>query len=90
MSRIQLWNLIAMVIQALSIVILIDALLTWIPQIDRRNPLVAMLRRITQPIYRPIRQLIPPEKTGYIDLSPVIALIGLQIIGMILQRIIFG
>ena len=88
--RMQLWQLIQLAIQALTLIIFVDAILTWIPQIDRYNPVVLALRRITQPIYRPIRKAIPPEKTGYIDLSPMIAIIGLQIIGRILQSIVFG
>lgn len=75
-------------IRVLTWLVFIDAILTWIPQVDRRNPLVVALRSITTPIYRPIRQLIPPERTGYIDLSPLIAIIGLQILGSILVSIV--
>ena len=76
--------IISLILQVLIWVIIIDALLTWFPQIDRRNPLVVLLRSITTPIYKPIRNLIPPEKTGYVDLSPIIAIVALQLIGMTL------
>ena len=88
MASAELWTLIQWAVQALTVIIFVDAILTWIPQIDRRNPLVVTLRRITQPIYRPIRRVLPPEKTGYIDFSPMIAIIGLQIIEWVLASII--
>jgi YggT family protein len=76
-------NIVSQVVEILSWIIIVDAVLTWLPQVNRSNPLVVALRRITTPIYRPIRRLIPPEKTGYIDFSPVVAIVGLRIIGMI-------
>ncbi len=51
-----------------------------------RQPLVAQiwytLQRILDPIYRPIRRFMPD--LGGIDLSPIVALIGLEIIRIIL------
>ena len=83
-------QLVAWILQALQLIIVVDALLTWFPSVDRRNPLVVALRRITEPIYRPIRRVIPPEKTGYIDISPVIAIFGLYLIGMILRSAFYA
>ena len=83
-----LLNLIGWLLRVLSWIIIIDALLTWFPQVNRRNPIVVTLHRITEPIYRPIRKLIPPEKTGYLDLSPLIAVVGIQIIWMILIKLL--
>ena len=81
-------NIVYWVVEILTWIIIADAILTWIPQVSRYNPLVVALRRITQPIYRPIRRLIPPEKTGYVDLSPVVAIVGLRIIGGIIVSIL--
>lgn len=74
-------------VRVLTLMIFIDALLTWFPNVNRYHPLVVALRRITAPIYRPIRQLVPPEKTGYMDLSPMIAILGLYAFQLILQSI---
>lgn len=82
--------IISLVINALQLIIIIDALLSWIPRIDRYHPAVVAIRQITTPIYRPIRKLIPPEKTGYLDLSPLIAIVGLTLLGSILQSILVG
>ena len=70
--------------------VIIDALLTLFPNIDRRNPIVVLLRSITQPIYRQVRRVIPTVRMGEVglDLSPIIVIIGLQILRAILFKII--
>ena len=51
-----------------------------------RQPIVAQiwytLQRILDPIYRPIRRFMPD--LGGIDLSPIVALIGIQVIRIVL------
>lgn len=51
--------------------IAIRALLSWVNP-DPYNQIVQVLTRLTEPVLRPIRKLVPPYKIG-IDLSPVIA-----------------
>ena len=43
------------------------------------NPFVVFLNDITEPILAPIRQFIP--RMGMLDISPMIAIILLQVIG---------
>ena len=76
--------------EVLTWLMIIDALLTFIPSIDRRHPIVTLLRSITQPIYRPIRKVIPSVNMGgaALDLSPLIAIIGIRIIANIIVGII--
>ncbi len=72
-------------IRILQTIIFVDAILSWIPQVaSRYYPVVRTIRGITEPIYRPIRTIIPPEKTGYLDLSPLIAIFALSIIGNVI------
>lgn len=52
-------------------VIIIRALLSWVNP-DPYNPIVQVLTRLTEPVLRPIRKLVPPYKVG-VDLSPLIA-----------------
>lgn len=47
--------------------------------LDPRNPAVIFLHDITEPILAPIRQFMP--RMGMLDLSPMVAIILLQIIG---------
>lgn len=80
-------GLIQLLINILIWLIIIDAIISWIPSIDARRPMVQAIRRITEPIYRPIRGILPAQRTGYIDLSPLIAVIVLQFIAYVLLRL---
>jgi YggT family protein len=80
--------LIFLAIQVLIWIIIADAILSWFPNIDRRNPLVITLRAITAPIYKPIREIIPPSRTGYVDLAPLVVIILLQVLSFVLRRVL--
>ena len=53
--------------------IIIRALLSWVNP-DPYNPIVQFLTRITEPVLRPLRKLVPAYRLG-IDLSPLIAIL---------------
>jgi YggT family protein len=54
-------------------VIIIRALISWVNP-DPYNPIVQFLQRITEPVLRPLRKLVPSYRLG-IDLSPLIAIL---------------
>ncbi|HYR40112.1 MAG TPA: YggT family protein [Methylomirabilota bacterium] len=56
------------------IVIIAAALITWV-QPNPYNPIVRFLRQITEPVLRPVRRLVPPEKLGGLDISPIIVIV---------------
>jgi YggT family protein len=62
-----------------SWVIIAAALITWVSP-DPRNPIVQFLHKVTEPVLRPVRNLLPPWKTGGLDLSPLIVIIAIQFI----------
>ena len=78
--------MIATIVQAtvlvLTIAIIARALLSWFPNINPRNPAVEFLIAITDPILAPIRRVMP--RMGFIDLTPMVAIILLQVIGQII------
>ena len=90
MGRMMLISLIGWMIQALVWIIIIDAVLTFFPTVDRRNPIVMLLRSITDVICRPIRKVVPSVRMGEVglDLSPIIAILALQFIGSIVMNLI--
>lgn len=92
MGRFMLISAISWAIQVLTWIIIIDAVLTFFPTVDRRNPIVMLLRSITDVICRPIRKVISPVRMGEVglDLSPLIAILGIQFIGSIVIRLIAG
>jgi YggT family protein len=61
-----------------QLVILVRALISWVSP-DPRNPIVQFLVRITEPVLKPLRKLTPPQKLGGIDLSPLVAIVILEI-----------
>ena len=70
-------------------VILIQVVLSWLINfnvINLHQPLVRQiwdaLNRLTEPVYRPIRNMLP--NMGGLDLSPMIVMIGI----LFLQRLI--
>ena len=71
----------------LNLAILARVLLSWV-RVNPYHPAVELLYRITEPILAPLRRVIP--SIGMVDLSPVIALILLQIIQEVLVAIIRG
>ena len=54
-------------------IIIIRALLSWVNP-DPYNPIVQFLTRVTEPVLRPIRKLVPAYRLG-IDLSPLIVIL---------------
>jgi YggT family protein len=66
----------------LTIAIIARALLSWFPNLDRRNPFVDFLFTITEPVLAPIRSVMP--RGMMIDFSPMIAIVLIQAISRVL------
>jgi len=54
-------------------VIVIRALISWVNP-DPYNPIVQILQKMTEPVLRPLRKLVPAYRIG-LDLSPLIAIL---------------
>jgi YggT family protein len=80
-------NFIDFVFTLLNLAILARVLLSWV-RVSPYHPAVEFLYRITEPILAPLRRVIPP--VGMVDISPVIALLLLQIVQQVLVAIIRG
>ncbi len=70
---------------ALEIAILIRILMSWIPNLNPDNPIVQIIRSITDPILEPARRLIPP--VGGLDFSPIVVLLLLSVLQSLLSRL---
>ena len=64
-----------MIITLYTWVVIISALITWVNP-DPYNPIVQILRRLTEPVFAFIRRYIPTN-IGGIDLTPMIVIIAL-------------
>ncbi len=67
-------------------IVIIAALLSWVRP-DPNNPIVQILYRVTEPAYQFVRRYIPTTFNG-IDLTPLIIIIGLQIIDILFVNIL--
>ena len=71
----------------LSLAILTRVLLSWV-RVSPYHPAAEFLYQITEPILAPLRRIIPP--VGMMDISPIIAMLLLQIIQQVLVAVIRG
>jgi YggT family protein len=81
-------ELIFMLLDIYKWVIIAAALITWVSP-DPRNPVVTILRRVTEPVLAPARRLLPPWKTGGLDFSPLIVIFAIQLVEWGLPRLLF-
>lgn len=58
-------------------IVIISALLSWVNP-DPYNPIVRLLRSLTEPVFFRIRRLMPFTLIGGIDLSPLVLLLAIQ------------
>ena len=82
--------ILADLLQALVLVILVEVAVSWLVMMGSVRPYqpwVRTLRKVTDPILEPFRQLVPPRKLGGIDISPIFAIILIQIIQGVLSRL---
>lgn len=73
-------------LQIYSYVLLARVLMTWIPNLDYRNPIVSFLLQITEPVLKPVREALP-SGTG-IDFSPLVVFLVINLVSGMLQRMI--
>ncbi len=64
--------------------IIIRAVLSWFIPEHSDNPIVSALRRITDPVLRPISERMP--LLGGIDLSPVVAYFAITLTQILIVR----
>jgi YggT family protein len=87
--------LVVAVVQLLELVvyiyvfsIIIQAVLSWVSPGSQHygNPIASLLYSLNEPLLRPLRQIIP--RVGMIDLSPLVAIIGLNVVLIVLKSLV--
>lgn len=66
-------------------VLILRAILSWVSQ--GHNPIEMVMHQLTEPFLAPIRRILPPM--GGLDLSVLVAIIGLQFLQILMQDL-FG
>jgi len=67
-------------------IVIAAALVSWVSP-DPRNPIVQFLYRMTEPLLRPFRRILPPSRTGGIDLSPLFVILLVVFLKIVLSRL---
>lgn len=63
-----------------SLVVVLRAVSSWFPigPGSAAAPVVAFLHRITEPVFAPIRSVLP--SLGGFDFTPIVVIVGLQVV----------
>jgi YggT family protein len=80
-------NAVQLLFTILELAILARVLFSWIRP-DPYSSLVRIIVQITDPILQPLRRFIPP--LGLLDITPLVALIGLSIVQAIIVGLLAG
>lgn len=72
------------IIKIYRVILIAKIFMSWIHP-DPNNPIVNIINSITDPVLRPISDLLPRNGMG-IDFSPIVVFFGLSII----ERILLG
>ena len=62
------------------------SILSWFPNISRRNPAVQFIYIVTEPLLNPIRKVVP--RAGMFDFAPMIAIIIIFLVQGVLLKIV--
>ncbi|HSG81416.1 MAG TPA: YggT family protein, partial [Gemmatimonadota bacterium] len=62
--------------------IILRAVLSWFTSPNTENRLIKLLNQLTDPILKPVREMLP--ETAGVDLSPLVVLVGLELVKRVL------
>lgn len=68
--------------------IIIEVVLSWIVPPGNSNPFTPLIHSMNRPLLAPIRRKLPMPSG--IDLSPLVAIIGLQLLSMLVLPLLIG
>lgn len=66
-------------------IVVIAALITWVKP-DPYNPIVRILRMMTEPVFYRVRKWLPFTYAAGIDFSPVIVIIAIELVNQIVVK----
>lgn len=80
-------ELFSLFINLFTVTIIIEVLLSWLaPQ--GYNPVASLIQAINAPLLDPVRRRLP--LLGGIDLSPLVVILGLQVLSMLVMPLLLG
>ena len=82
MPNTELMGTLGTLINLYTLVLLLRVVMSWFPPSSSQSPMASIqlwLYKLTEPVLAPIRRTLP--SMGGLDLSPMLLLIALQILG---------
>jgi YggT family protein len=86
MTGLALANILSRVIWLYGLLIIVYVLMSWVPVKGALYDVYRVLGSIVEPYLKLFRRIIPP--IGMVDISPIVALIALQLVGRALVNLI--
>jgi YggT family protein len=80
-------ELVTIASRLLSLLLVVRVVLSWVSA-DHGHPIMGFVHRVTEPLLAPVRNLLPV--TGGLDFSPLVVLVGVQIIERLLIGVLIG
>ncbi len=80
-------ELLSLLLNVFLVTIIIQVILSWVNP-GTYNPVTGLLYNLNEPLLRPARRYIPP--ISGLDLSPIVVLIGIQLLKMLLIPPLLG
>jgi len=71
-----------------TITIIVEVVLSWLSPPGSYNPVQDLIVRLNAPLLNPVRRRMP--ELGGIDLSPLVVIIGLQVLAMLVLPLLTG
>ncbi len=78
-----MFSILIIILQIYSFILLARVIMTWIPNLDFNNPIVQFLLQVTEPVLKPIRQVLP--QTGGMDFSPLAVFLAITVLTRLLE-----
>jgi len=82
-------KVLGLIINLYTLIVIVAVLISWV-NADPYNPIVRILRQLTEPVFYQVRRFMPHAllRTRF-DFSPIIVLIGLMIIETVVGSLLY-
>jgi len=81
-----IWVTLYYLLEIIKWLVIIRAVMSWFVAPHSAHPAAELLRKLTDPILKPISEMLPPM--GGLDLSPLLAFFAIHLFQMVIVRMI--
>ena len=79
------WIVLYYTLEVFKWLIIVRALMSWFVNPYSDNPLVRLIRKVTDPVLRPVSEMVPVM--GGVDLSPIVAFFAIVLLQQVVVRL---